>query len=59
MRCGFIGACTFFIEFSINIKRVEGKLFSPFRKQHNNKESLATDLVERLNIGQSFFKTVF
>jgi len=28
-------------------------------KQHNNKESLATDLFERLNFEQSFFKTVF
>jgi len=34
-------------------------LFSPSRKQHNNKESLATDLFKRLNFEQSFFKTVF
>jgi len=34
-------------------------LFSPTRKQQNNKESLATDLLERLNLEQSFFKTVF
>jgi len=33
-------------------------LFSPSRKQHNNKESLATDLFERLSFEQSFFKTV-
>jgi len=38
---------------------VEGKLFSPSRKQHNNKESLATDLFEWLNFEQSFFKAVF
>jgi len=38
---------------------VEGKLFSPSRKQHNNKESLTTDLFEGLNFEQSFFKTVF
>jgi len=38
---------------------VEGKLFSPSHKQHNNKESLATDLFERLNFEQPFFKTVF
>jgi len=38
---------------------VEGQLFSASRKQHNNKESLATDLSERLNFEQSFFKTVF
>jgi len=37
----------------------EGKLFSPSFKQHNNKESLATDLFERLNFEQSFFKIVF
>jgi len=37
----------------------KGKLFSPFYKQRNNKESLATDLFERLNFEQSFFKTVF
>jgi len=41
--------CTFFIEFSIILNGVEGKLFSPSRKQDNNKESLATDLFERLN----------
>jgi len=58
-RCGVIGACTFFIEFSINLNGVEGKLFSPSRKQHNNKESLATYLFERLNFEQSFCKTVF
>jgi len=34
-------------------------LFSPSRKQHNNRESLATDFFERLNFEQSFFKTVF
>jgi len=34
-------------------------LFSPSRKEHNNKQSLATDLFERLNFEQSFFKTVF
>jgi len=34
-------------------------LFSPSRKQHNNKDSLATDLFEPLNFEQSFFKTVF
>jgi len=34
-------------------------LFSSSRKQHNNKESLATDLFERLNFEQSLFKTVF
>jgi len=55
----FIGACTLFIEFSMNFKWVGGKLFSPSRKQHNNKESLATDLFEQLNFEQSFFKTVF
>jgi len=38
---------------------VEGKLFCASRKQHNNKESLATDLFERLNCEQSIFKTVF
>ena len=38
---------------------MECKLFSPTRKQYNNKESLATDLFERLNFEQSFFKTVF
>jgi len=38
---------------------VEGKLFPLTRKQHNNKESLATDLFERLNFEQSFFKAVF
>ena len=38
---------------------VEGNLFYPSRKQHNNKDSLATDLFERLNFEQSFFKTVF
>jgi len=27
--------------------------------QHNNKENLATDLFERLNFEQSFYKTVF
>jgi len=59
MRCGFIGSCTCFIEFSINLNGVEGKSFSPSRKQHTNKESLATDLFERLNFEQSFFKTVF
>ena len=32
-------------------------MFSPSRKQHNNKESLATDLFQRLNFEQSFFKT--
>jgi len=32
----------------------EGKLYSPSRKQHKNKESLATDLFERLNFEQSF-----
>jgi len=48
-----------FIEFSINFKRVEGKLFSPSHKQQNNKGSLATDLFERLNFEQSFFNTVF
>ena len=41
------------------LNEVEGKLFSPTRKQHNNKESLATDLFERLNFEQSFFKAVF
>jgi len=25
-RCGFIGACTFFIEFSINFKRGQGQI---------------------------------
>jgi len=35
---------------------VEGQFFSASRKQHNNKESLATDLSERLNFEQSFFK---
>jgi len=34
-------------------------LFSPSHKQHNNKESLLTDLFERLNFEQSFFKSVF
>jgi len=34
-------------------------LFSPSRKQHNNKKSSSTDLLERLNFEQSFFKTVF
>jgi len=34
-------------------------MFSPTHKQLNNKESLATDLFERLNFEQSFFKTVF
>jgi len=34
-------------------------LFSPSCKQHNNKESSATDLFERLNFEQSFFKIVF
>ena len=34
-------------------------MFSSSRKQHNNKESLVTDLFERLNFEQSFFKTVF
>jgi len=34
-------------------------LFSPSRKQHNNKESLATDLCEWLHFEQSCFKTVF
>jgi len=58
-RCGFFGTCTLFIDFSINFKRGRGKLFSPFRKQHNNKENSATDLFERLNFEQSFFKTVF
>ena len=38
---------------------VEDKSFIPPRKQHNNKESLATDLFERLNFEQLFFKTVF
>jgi len=38
---------------------VEGKLFSPSRKQHNNKESLATNLFKQLNFEQSCFKTVF
>ena len=38
---------------------MEGKFFSPTRKQYNNKESLATDLFEWLNFEQSFFKTVF
>jgi len=38
---------------------VEGKLFSPTRKQHNNKESLANDLFEQQNFEQSIFKTVF
>jgi len=33
-------------------------VFSPSHKQHNNKESLATDLFERLNFEQSFCKTV-
>jgi len=34
-------------------------LFSPSGKQYNNKESLATDLFERLNSEQSIFKTFF
>jgi len=38
---------------------VEGKLFSPSHKQHNNKESLATDLFERLYFEQSCFENVF
>jgi len=59
MRCGFMGTYTFFIEFSKFLNGVEGKLFSLSRKQHNNKESLAIDLFERLNLEQSFFKTVF
>jgi len=40
------------IEFSINLYGVEGKLISPSRKQHNNKESLATDLI----LNNHFFK---
>ena len=61
MRCGFIGTYTIFTKFSTSFKRVglDGKLFSPSRKYHNNKESLATDLFEQLNFEQSFFKTVF
>ena len=55
---GFIDTCTFFVEFSINFNGVEGKFFSPTCKQHNNKERLDTDLSERLNFEQSFFKTV-
>jgi len=52
---------TFFIEFSIYFKwgGLEGKLFSPSRKQHNKKESSANDLFQRLNFEQSFFRTVF
>jgi len=38
---------------------VESKLFSPSRKQRNNKESVATDLLERLNFEQSFLKRFF
>jgi len=38
---------------------VQDKLFSPTRKQRNNKESLATVLFEQLNFEQSFLKTVF
>ena len=34
-------------------------MFSPSRKQHNNKESLATDLFEQLNSEQSFLKAFF
>jgi len=34
---------------------VESKLFSSSRKQHNSKESLATDLFERLYFEKSFF----
>ena len=34
-------------------------MFSPTRKQRNNKESLATVLFEQLNFEQSFLKTVF
>jgi len=34
-------------------------LYSPTGKKHNNKENLVTDLFERLNFEQSFFKTVF
>jgi len=46
----------FFIEFNKILNKVEGKLFSPIRKQYNSKESLATDLFERLNFEQSFLK---
>jgi len=34
-------------------------LFSPTRKEHNNKESLATDLFEQLNFEQSFQNCFF
>jgi len=34
-------------------------LFSPTHKQHNNKESLATDLYEQLIFEQSFSKPFF
>jgi len=41
------------------LNAAEGKLFSPSRKQHNNKESLATYFFERLNFEQSFLKPYF
>ena len=34
-------------------------MFSPSRKQHNNKQRLTTDLFERLNFEQSFSKPFF
>ena len=46
-----------FIEFTINFKRGRGQIV--FSISHNNKETLANDLFDRLNFEQSFFKTVF